>query len=263
MSNSSIEREYPEVGDFVVATVSKVVDYGAYARLDEYAGKEGLVHISEVSSTWVKNIRDHLKEGQKVVLKVLRVNPERNQIDLSLRRVSQREKTEKMIEWKMERKAESILKGAAERLKADQATLEKIRETLSKNFESIYDAFEEAIESDESHLIKVGIPEAWAKALLEVARAKIKVEKVRLKATVEAVCEKPSGIEAIREALIKAKKIRKPRSALIRIYTIGAPKYCFEVVAKNYIQAEKLLTSAIDEALESIKNSGGRGRRLT
>jgi translation initiation factor 2 subunit 1 len=243
--------------------VSKIVDYGAYVKLDEYNEKEGLVHISEISSTWVKNIRDYLKEGQKVVLKVLRVNPEREQIDLSLRRVTQREKTEKMMEWKKERKAESILKRVAEKLNADQITLEKIKDTLIKNFESMYDAFEEALENGEKALIEIGIPEDWAKALTELAKAKIKVKKAQLKAIVEITCKRPDGIDAIRSALINAKKIRKPKGAQIRIYTIGAPKYCFEVTAENYIQAEKLLSSAIKEAITSIESLGGGGRRLT
>src|SRR5207249_2411365 len=81
----------------------------AYVKLDEYAGIEGLVHISEISTTWVRNIRDHARAGQKLVLKVLRVNPQRNQIDLSLRRVTGRDKSEQKLEWKKERKAEATL----------------------------------------------------------------------------------------------------------------------------------------------------------
>ena len=42
----SATPNYPEVGDLVVATVTRVVDYGAYVKLDEYDGVEGLVHIS-------------------------------------------------------------------------------------------------------------------------------------------------------------------------------------------------------------------------
>lgn len=239
------------------------MDYGAYVKLDEYNEKEGLVHISEISSTWVKNIRDYLKEGQKVVLKVLRVDPERQQIDLSLRRVTRREKTEKMIEWKKQRKAESILKRVAEKLNADQSMLEKIKDILIENFESMYDALEEVIESGEEALIEVGIPEDWAKTLAELAKTKIKVKKVKLKAVVEITCKKPDGIDAIKSALINAKKVRKPRGTQIRIYTIGAPRYCFEVITENYIQAEKLLTTAIKEAITSIESLGGEGRRVS
>src|SRR6266849_5321785 len=116
MSTQASQAIFPEIGEMVVATVNRVEDYGAYVKLDEYAGIEGLVHISEISTTWVRNIRNHAREGQKLVLKVLRVNPQRNQIDLSLRRVTGREKSEKMLEWKKERKAESILKSAGDKL---------------------------------------------------------------------------------------------------------------------------------------------------
>ncbi len=88
MTAQASQTVYPEIGDLVVATVTRVVDYGFYVKLDEYAGIEGLVHIQEISTTWVRNVRDHAREGQKLVLKVLRVNPQRNQIDLSLRRVT-------------------------------------------------------------------------------------------------------------------------------------------------------------------------------
>src|SRR5215472_18294836 len=130
MSAQTSENTFPEVGDLVVATVNKVEDYGAYVKLDEYAGIEGLVHISEISTTWVRNIRDHARQGQKLVLKVLRVNPNRNQIDLSLRRVTGREKSEKMLEWKKERKADAILRSAAEKLKKPEDDADTIKETI-------------------------------------------------------------------------------------------------------------------------------------
>ncbi len=53
MSTQASQTVFPEVGDLVVATVTRVEDYGAYVKLDEYAGIEGLVHISEISTTWV------------------------------------------------------------------------------------------------------------------------------------------------------------------------------------------------------------------
>src|SRR6266480_3801995 len=130
MSTQTSQVIFPEVGDLVVATVKRVEDYGAYVKLDEFAGIEGLVHISEMATTWVRNIRDHAREGQKLVLKVLRVNPQRNQIDLSLRRVTGREKSEKMLEWKKERKAEAILKSAAEKMNKPEEDAETIKNTI-------------------------------------------------------------------------------------------------------------------------------------
>src|SRR3972149_5406580 len=106
--------EYPEVGDLVIATIETVTDYGAYVNLDEY-NKRGLLHVSEISSSWIRNIRDFVREGQKTVLKVLRVDAEKRHIDLSLRRVTKREKIEKMMSWKKERKAETLIRSVAEK----------------------------------------------------------------------------------------------------------------------------------------------------
>src|SRR5438093_11427354 len=117
MSTQTSQVIFPEVGDLVVATVKRVEDYGAYVKLDEFAGIEGLVHISELATSWVRNIRDHAREGQKLVLKVLRVNPQRTQIDLSLRRVTGRAKSEQILESTKERKAESIRTSTADTMR--------------------------------------------------------------------------------------------------------------------------------------------------
>ena len=96
MVSTISQDRFPEVGDLVIATIDRITEYGAYVTLDEY-GKEGFLHISEISSSWIRNIKDYIREGQKTVLKVLRVNIERDQIDLSLRRVSKRERIEKLL----------------------------------------------------------------------------------------------------------------------------------------------------------------------
>src|SRR5881296_1467662 len=145
MSTQASQTVFPDVGDLVVATVTRVEDYGAYVKLDEYAGIEGLVHISEISTTWVRNIRDHARAGQKLVLKVLRVNPQRNQIDLSLRRVTGREKSEKMLEWKKERKADAILKSAADKLQRSTDDAEDVKKILLDKFGGLYSPLAEAL----------------------------------------------------------------------------------------------------------------------
>jgi translation initiation factor 2 subunit 1 len=260
----STGQDYPEVGELVIASVAKVVDYGAYISLDEYDGLEGLVHISEISTTWVKNIREHVREGQKLVLKVLRVNRQRGQVDLSLRRVSGREKTDKMLEWKKVQKSNSIIKGAAERLKADEETTNKIRSVIFEHFDNPYDVFEDAIEEGEEVFSKLGLSPEWSKTLTEIARSKVRLERARVRATVELTSLKPDGVEAIRGALKSAKKIRKGKGTTIRVYTLGAPKYRIEVeTTKGYEEAENVLNSAIQEAVNSIKALGGEGHKAT
>ncbi|MBS7654581.1 S1 RNA-binding domain-containing protein, partial [Candidatus Bathyarchaeota archaeon] len=132
--STSKSDEWPEVGELVISTVNEITEYGAYVTLDEY-GKDGFLHISEISSGWIRNIRDHIREGEKLVLKILRVNPEKNQIDLSLRRVTQREKREKVMLWKRSRKAESLLRSASQKLGMSLDELyDKVGGVLEKSF---------------------------------------------------------------------------------------------------------------------------------
>src|SRR4030043_700631 len=112
---SEHKPEWPEFGDLVIASIESVMDYGAYANLDEYH-RRGFLHISEISSARIRNVRDFVRESQKMVLKVLRVDVEKGHIDLSLRRVTKRERIEKIKSWKKERKGDALLRGVAEKL---------------------------------------------------------------------------------------------------------------------------------------------------
>lgn len=258
---ATIEEAYPDMGDLVVATVKNITPYGAYVVLDEYGEREGLMHISEVSTTWVKNIRDHVREGQKLVLKVLRINRQRGEVDLSLRRVTGREKAEKMLQWKRDKKAEAILRSTAEKLSADENTLNNVRDTIVQQYDSVYDALEKSIDQGEEVFTKLELPSEWSKALAENAKLKVKVKRTTLTGTIELTSPKPDGIVGIRTALLNAEKV-KTEGTDIRIYSIGAPRYRLEVVASDYSDAETILKEAVDEAISNIKDAGGEGRRI-
>src|SRR5437762_10237167 len=108
--------DWPDEGDLVVCTVTNVKNFGAFVTLDEYEAKEGFIHIAEVSSGWIKYIRDYIREGQKVVSKVLKVDKEKGHIDLSLKAVNEHQRREKIQEWKNEQKAENLFAIVAGRL---------------------------------------------------------------------------------------------------------------------------------------------------
>ena len=251
------KEEWPEPGDLVLATVQRITDYGAYALLDEYQ-KEGLLHISEVSSGWVRNIRHFVRQGQKVVLKVLRVDTEKRQVDLSLRRVSRRERREKILYWKKERKAESLIRSVSEKLKLPvEEVYNKIGSQLEEKFGGIYEGLEKAAREGPDTLIEVSVPEDIATTIAEVAKEKIKLPMVKIKGTLELQCMKPNGATHIREALLNAQKIEKQKGTKIRVYVVSPPKYCVEVLAEDYKEAEKILQNAAETAVNSITEAGG------
>ena len=125
----SSKHPFPIPGELVVCNVVSIQQGYVQVKLEDYKGTSnegnliGMVHISELSNRWVKNIHSLISVGQKVVLLVLRVNEERGYVDLSLRRVTMEQKTNKMNDWRYAVKAENLLKFFAEQHKT---TLEDI-----------------------------------------------------------------------------------------------------------------------------------------
>jgi len=253
------KAEWPEPGDLVIALVQRITDYGAYVTLDEF-GKEGLLHISEVSSGWVRNIREFVREGQRTVLKVLRVDTEKGHVDLSLRRVSRHERREKILAWKREKKAESLLRNVAEKLRMPfEEIYSKTGAAIEEKFGGIYEGLERAAREGPDPLIEVGLPKDIAVAMAEVAKDKIRPPMVKIKGLLELQCMKPNGIISIKEALFSAQNIEKPKDTKVRIYAVAAPKYAVEVLAEDYKEAEKILQKAAETAIKTITNAGGTG----
>ena len=72
-----------EVGSIVEGKVTGITKFGAFVEIAP--GKTGMVHISEVAPTYVKEIRDHLSENQQVKVKILAINDD-GKINLSIKR---------------------------------------------------------------------------------------------------------------------------------------------------------------------------------
>ncbi len=72
-----------EVGMIVEGKVTGITNFGAFVDLED--GKTGMVHISEVAPTYVSDIKEHLKEGQTVKVKILSIG-EDGKISLSIKK---------------------------------------------------------------------------------------------------------------------------------------------------------------------------------
>ena len=77
------------IGDIVEGKITGIKDYGLFADLGE--GKSGMVHISEVANTYVSDIREFVKEGETVKMKVLNIT-EDGKISLSIKRAAEPDK---------------------------------------------------------------------------------------------------------------------------------------------------------------------------
>lgn len=256
-----LKREsYPEEDSFVVCTIVKILPYGAFASLDEYGGKEGYIHISEIASTWIKNIRDFVKEGQKTVAKVMGVNKKKGHIDLSLRRVSQSARKNKLQEWKRAQKADKLLEMAANNLGKDLKTAyQEVGFPLEDNFGEIYGALEEISIEGEEALKDMGIPKEWVPELVRIAQENVTIPRVEISGYVDLECYHPKGVEAIKEALIRGREESTDEDVTLDIAYVGSPRYRIIVEAPEYKIAEDVLRKAAEMSIEVVKQHGGKG----
>ena len=250
--------EWPEVGDLVIATIESVTDYGAYVNLDEY-NKKGLLHVSEISSSWIRNIRDFVREGQKVVLKVTRVNLQKGHIDVSLRRVNKRARIEKIRQWKQDRKAEALLRGVAEKVGLSSDEVYAQAGALLEEKYGLYEGFEKIAREGAEVLTELEVPESLAKAFAEVAEERIRVKMVKVKGALEIRCMKPNGVKIIKDSFLNAKKAEKTKDTKVRFYVVAAPKYGVEVLAENYKRAEEVLQKVSQSVVSNVVEAGGQG----
>ncbi|MBP7120154.1 MAG: translation initiation factor IF-2 subunit alpha [Methanolinea sp.] len=248
------EREWPETGELVVCTVKDVKDFAAFVNLDEYPGRVGLIPISEVATGWIKYIRDHIREGQKVVCKVLHVDPQRGHIDLSLKDVNEHQHRDKIREWKNESKARKWIGFAAE---ASGEKPEVIEDAIYAHYGDLYSVFEDIVSGEQS-LDPLKLPPRVVSALQQVAKENVKVPRVTVGGNIILTSTKPDGVNIIRRALRSAEP--KIAGADIEISYLGAPTYRIKVTARDYKTAEKAIEKAASAAIGVVERAGGEGK---
>jgi small subunit ribosomal protein S1 len=87
---TTVEERY-QVGQLVTGTITKLASFGAFARLEDNI--EGLIHISELSDRRIQHPKEVVKEGDTVTLRVIRIDPARRRLGLSLKRAAEEDYT--------------------------------------------------------------------------------------------------------------------------------------------------------------------------
>ena len=250
------KKELPELDEFVIATIKKIFPYGAFCTLDEYESMEAFIHISEVAPRWIKNIHEFLKEGQKIVAKVFRIVPEKNQVDLSLKRVNESERRRKLDSYKKEKRAAKLFELAAKKLGKQYSEICDVESKLVSEFGNLYSMFEE-VAGDAGRLGKLDISEEWKRILYELASQNIHKPIVKISGVLTLNCSGSDGMEVIKEALSKARGIEE-KDAEISIIYLGAPRYMISVVAQDYRKAERIMEDAVSGVEKFMLDKSGK-----
>ncbi|HNX39575.1 MAG TPA: translation initiation factor IF-2 subunit alpha, partial [Methanothrix sp.] len=211
-----------------------------------------------VASGWIKYIRDHVREGQKIVCKVLNVDTSRHHIDLSLKDVNEHQRREKIQEWKADQKAWKWLEMAYKDRPED---VKRVADALVTAYDSLYLAMEEAAVSGAAALAEAALTEEDVGILESLSRENVKIPTVDISGYVDITSPAPDGVEIIKKALKQAKRI-KDKDATLTITYIGAPRYRLHITAPDYKHAESVLKKSAQAVVKYIEQHGGEGTFL-
>jgi len=249
------KQGFPEEGELVMCTVTAVHFHSVFVKVDEYE-RTGLIHISEISPGRIRNIRDYVSEGKKIVCKVLKVDLNKGHIDLSLRRVNESQKRAKVNEIKREQTAEKMVEFAAKKLNLDPKELYKnIFEKIQKDYSSIYGFFEEIVAGSAS-LKDLSLNKDVDETLTNLIKDRIDPPKITISGALKLSSHESDGIDTIKKALIEAENVDKNK---IKIRYEGTGKYNITVESNNYKEAEKKLERAVNIAVNHVKKHNGIG----
>lgn len=247
----------PEEGELVVATIKTVKQNGAYVDLDEYQGIEGFIFIGEIASGWVKNIRGFVREGQRVICKVMRTRRDGTSLELSLKSVSEERRRDRLQEWKNEQRAQQLLKVLGEKVGWSTTDLEEQSTELVDAFGTLYTAFEEAA-MQEGALTNAGFEGDWLEGFIEIAVENIIPPFVEVRGILTLSINAVNGVSIIQEALKAAEALTNEGEEIdVKCYYDGAPNYRLELRAPDFKIAESLWEQSTNAVTEHMIQAGG------
>ena len=223
-----------EDGEIVLCTVDRIDGAMVFVKIDNADG--GSITFSEIAPGRIRNIRDYVVPKKRIVCKVLRIS--NNHVELSLRRVTQKEKKEKLEEAKQEKSYLGMLKSVLKE-KTDEI-VKKIQEETR-----IYDLLEEARKNPKK--LEKFITKSYAKKIVAILNSQ-KTKKKTLKKNISIVSKKSDGITSIKNLLKDLKDIK--------IHYLTAGKYVLEAEADDIKKADNKLKEIISYLEKKSKKQG-------
>jgi len=246
------ELRLPEDSEIVLCTVTKIYPTSVFVTLDEYDAISGMIHISEISPGRIRNIREFVEEGKRIVCKILRIDKQKGHIDLSLRRVSEQQRREKADELKQHQRAKQIVDYVAKQTKTDgKKMLADIEKAVLEEYPTVFSYFED-VSKDNTLIKSCKLEPALETAILEVIVQRIKPPQVEIKAQIAIKTYVPDGVEVIKKILADIKKI----DSTMDISYLGGGRYHLTIIDEEYKSAEKKLEKTTDFLTESFKKTG-------
>ncbi len=243
-----LRKDLPQLNELILCTSTRITPFAAWVRLDEYQDLEGMIHISEVAGRCVRDIRDFVKPNRQYVAKVIRIDTQKNLVELSLKKVMRYEEKEKINSFRKEQRSEKILEQVGRGMdKTLEQAYEEIGISLMEKFGELSTAFEE-IHKDKTILEKLGVDKKWSDALTVILQKSFKERKVSLRAELELKGYSGDGVEKIKNILSGIEK-----NGLVVRY-ISAPLYRVELESSDPKAGDRKLREVLEKVSKDCKS---------
>jgi ribosomal protein S1 len=243
-------------GQLIEGTITHLTKFGAFARLDE--DLEGLIHISEISEQRVAHPKEVLHEGDVVTLRVIKIEPERHRIGLSLRKVDSPAYSD--FDWKM-------------------TLAEVVEESQEEEGEGAIEAevvVEEGVETAdvEEAIVEEEVESTEAEAVAEDAVVEEEVEPAEVEAVVEEVVVEedvePAEVEAVIEEVIDEEEIETAEAEAVteegldeeEVESTEAEAVVEEVVFEEEVEPVKM-ESVVEEVIDEEEVESSEAEEVT
>ncbi|MBS3071342.1 hypothetical protein J4407_03540 [Candidatus Pacearchaeota archaeon] len=229
-----------EIGDLVLCTVEKIEGTTVFVKINVGLGAkeiEGSISFSEIAPGRIRNIRDYVFPKKRIVCKILRITPKGN-IELSLRRVTQKETKETTERYSQENSYVKIIKSVV-----GEKSDEVIKKIVEK--ENLYDFLQEA-KIDQKNLEKFFVKKDAEKIHKILAAQKKK--KLVIKREVDLKTNLPDGINIIKKILGDFKGYE--------IVYISAGRYLIKKESEDIKNDNKKLKEILEETEKKAKKLG-------
>lgn len=225
-----------EPGELVLCTVDRIVGTVVFVKID--GNGEGSIIMSEIAPGRIRNLREYVVPKKRIVCKILRISGDR--IDLSLRRVTQKEQKEVLEQESHEKSSKSILKTV---LGGDLA--EKKTEEIYKKGLSVHELLQQAKNIPKK--LEEFFEKEQAKKIFEIISSQ-KQKKVEIKREIVLTSNAEDGVNRIKNTFSE-----KGNS---EIKYISAGRYSISIQDTDLKKADNNLRAILQEIEKRAKKEG-------
>jgi len=253
------ENPYPDVDDYVIVEVTKMLDTCAYVELLEYKNIEGMVLFSELSRR-ARSINRLTRLGRQDVMVVLRVDKDKGYIDLSKRRATLEDVNKAEERYHKSKVVHGIMRHVSETCGVRLEQLYKdFGWDLYRRFGHAYVGFKLTVGNpDESGRVldRYNMPENVRRALLVSIERHMTPRVIRIRADLELSCFSYEGIDAIKAALAAGKSAGTAENQ-VNVKLVASPLYVMFTTSTDEEEGIALLRKALDAIHAVIVTAGG------